>query len=329
MKRYFLGVDVGNTKSHALIADETGRCVSLGATGPGNHEVLGVDGFRQALNQVVQQSLQAANIGVEQIAGAGYGIAGYDWPSDRQLMDEVIATLGINAPYAVENDSFLGLIAGTSAGWGVSVSAGTSGNSQGRDRHGNKGRITGNGAVFGEYGGGVELVAAALQAVSRAWSLRGPQTSISERFVQSVGAKDVSDLLEGLARGRYRLGATNAPLVFEAAAEGDAVAHNLLVWISRELGNLAMGIVHQLDIADQAFEVVMAGSFYKGSPVIAQVLQETIHEFAPHARLIRLDAPPVVGGVMLGMEQACVDFVPLRATLIQSASDLLEDMLDG
>ena len=34
MTRYFLGVDVGATKSHALIADETGRAVGFGPPGP-------------------------------------------------------------------------------------------------------------------------------------------------------------------------------------------------------------------------------------------------------------------------------------------------------
>ena len=34
MTRYYLGVDIGATKSHALIADETGRVVGFGAAGP-------------------------------------------------------------------------------------------------------------------------------------------------------------------------------------------------------------------------------------------------------------------------------------------------------
>jgi N-acetylglucosamine kinase-like BadF-type ATPase len=34
--RYFLGVDAGGTKTHALITDETGQAVGFGAGGPGN-----------------------------------------------------------------------------------------------------------------------------------------------------------------------------------------------------------------------------------------------------------------------------------------------------
>ncbi len=34
----FLGVDIGDMKSHALIADESGQALGMGVGGPGNHE---------------------------------------------------------------------------------------------------------------------------------------------------------------------------------------------------------------------------------------------------------------------------------------------------
>ena len=45
MTRYYLGVDVGATKSHALIADESGRAVGFAAAGPGTRQVVGYDGL--------------------------------------------------------------------------------------------------------------------------------------------------------------------------------------------------------------------------------------------------------------------------------------------
>ena len=78
--RYFLGVDTGATKSHALIADECGRALGFGESGPGNYEAVGWDGMRQALHTITHQALASAGIAREQITGAGFGIAGYDWP---------------------------------------------------------------------------------------------------------------------------------------------------------------------------------------------------------------------------------------------------------
>ncbi len=80
MKRHYLGVDVGATKSHALIADETGRAVGFGAAGPGNHEVVGYDGLIAALGESAGQALAVAGIDRRQVAGAGFGVGGYDWP---------------------------------------------------------------------------------------------------------------------------------------------------------------------------------------------------------------------------------------------------------
>ena len=145
MTRYFLGVDIGNTKSHALICDETGQALGCGIGGPGNHETYGKDGFQRVLNGVVTEAIRAANIAPGDIVGAGYGIAGYDWSEDRPLIDEVIASLGLTVPYQAYIDAVPGLVAGASRGWGVSVTSGTGVNAFGRDASGNLARMTGNG----------------------------------------------------------------------------------------------------------------------------------------------------------------------------------------
>jgi N-acetylglucosamine kinase-like BadF-type ATPase len=100
MTRHFLGVDIGATKSHALIADERGYAVSFGEHGAGNYEVVGWDGLRRALHAVVEQALAFADIGVEQLAGAGFGIAGYDWPGGLEPHLQAIASLGLSASYS-------------------------------------------------------------------------------------------------------------------------------------------------------------------------------------------------------------------------------------
>jgi N-acetylglucosamine kinase-like BadF-type ATPase len=323
MAQYFLGVDTGNTKSHALIVDESGQAVGFGSAGPGNHESLGVDGFTKVLCAVVDRALEHAQITVTGIAGAGFGIAGYDWPSDRSLMDRAIGGLGLNAPYDVVNDAMIGLVAGATEGWGVSISAGTSSNARGRDRNGKIGRMIGSGSYFGEYGGGHELVDKAAEAIGRAWSKRGEETALTDIFVRHVGANDVDDFLEGLVRERYTLRATDAPLVFDAASNGDRVAQGLIKWIGCGLGDLAVGIIHQLSLGTEDFEVVLAGSFYNGSPLVAETMREVIHPIAPGAKLVRLDAPPVVGAALLGMERAGVDFVPVRTKAITTTTQLL------
>jgi N-acetylglucosamine kinase-like BadF-type ATPase len=255
--------------------------------------------------------------------GAGFGIGGYDWPTQRELTLGSISTLGLSASVEIVNDAMLGLLAGAEQSWGVAVVAGTSCNCWGRDEHGKEGRMTGF-SWLGEAAGAGELVAKALQAIALAWTWRGPSTRLAEAFVELTGSRDVEDLLEGLTTHRLHVGASAAPLVFRVADEGDQVAQELVVWAGRELASMALGVVRQLSLESLSFDVVLAGSFFNGSPVLAETMRETIHQVAPGARLVRLHVPPVVGAVVLGMEQGGLKQSALRSTLIESAKRMLK-----
>ncbi len=323
MNRYFLGIDIGATKSHALVADEYGQVVGFSACGPGSHEVIGYEGLRHVLHTLTDVILASADIAKAEIAGAGFGIAGYDWPGDAAPHRQAIASLELSAPYALVNDTIIGLVAGATEGWGIGVVAGTGSNCWGRDRQGREGRMTGGGEMFAEYAGGGDIVAKAIQAVALAWGQRGPTTRLTEAFLALTGASDVLALLEGLYRGHYALTSMHAPIVFQVAAEGDATAQDIVRWAGRELGSLANGVIRQLGFEALDFEVVQIGSLYNGSPLLGETMMATIQAVAPGARAVRLTVPPVVGGVLLGMEQAGADSRPLREQLIQSTQQAL------
>jgi N-acetylglucosamine kinase-like BadF-type ATPase len=176
---------------------------------------------------------------------------------------------------------------------------------------------------LGEAAGAGELVVKALQAVAHEWTRRGPATRLSQALVEYAGAQDVEALLTGLTLDTLEVGPEAAPVVFRVAAEGDPVAEELIRWAGRELASMAIGVIRQLNFEAETFEVVLAGSFFKGSPVLAEVMRQTIHVVAPGARLVRLDAPPVVGGVVLGMKLAGLETSAVRETLIRSTRELM------
>ncbi len=323
MKQYFLGVDVGGTKSHAIISDETGRILGFGAGGTGNHEMIGYLGFADVLDSVTGQALKSAGLQKQDLTAIGMGIAGLDWPTDEPLHRDVIGQLRFYSPMELVNDAVIGLIVGSRAGWGISLVAGTGSNCRGRDATGREGRVSGVGHWSGEYGGGGDLVRHAMHSVTKAWCSRGPETSLSQKFVEHAGAHDVSDLLEGLSRERYQLSGGAVMVVFEAAYEGDPVAIEAVRWLGSELGDLAIGVIRQLQFETLTFDLVLTGSVYKGSPLVAESVGQTVHQVAPGATLVRLTAPPVVGAVMLAMEQVKVDHILLREPLIQSTNRML------
>ena len=81
--RYYLGVDLGATKTHALIADKNGAALGFGESGPGNHETVGYDGMFASMQTALEQALNASALTKADIAGAGFGVAGFDWFQGR------------------------------------------------------------------------------------------------------------------------------------------------------------------------------------------------------------------------------------------------------
>ncbi len=181
---YFVGIDVGATKTHALIADDTGRAVGFGEAGPGNHESVGYPGLVEALGLATTRALANAGLARGDMAGAGFGVAGYDWPDEREATLAAIATLGLSAPVGAVNDTLIGLLAGSEAGWGVAVVSGTGCNCCGWDRtRQRQGQVTGGGQMMGEAAGAGEVVMRAVRAVAYAWSQRGPATQLTQALI--------------------------------------------------------------------------------------------------------------------------------------------------
>ena len=242
---------------------------------------------------------------LEDVSAAGLGVAGYDWPSQRQRMLDVLAELGFSMPLEIVNDAILGLLAGSQAGWGLAVIAGTSCNCWGWDRTRQRvGHTTGGGWMMGEHAGGSELVQKAIQAMAYEWTRRGSPTALTPLFVARAGADNLESLIEGLMTGKYHLDASAARLVFKAAAAGDPVAEDLARWAGKELGELANAVIRQLGFEELQFDVVQMGSLWKGSPLLSRSMQETVHACAPGARLVRLRVPPVNGAIVLAGQVA-------------------------
>ncbi len=323
--KYFLGIDVGSSKTHALIADESGRCIGFGKAWGGNHQVVGYDGFTDVLKQSFEQASQMANVRAEQIAGAGFGVAGYDFPSDREPHLESIAKIGLSCPVDVVNDGVNGLLVGTTHGIGVNVTAGSGVNCRGRGPNGEEGRIVGNGSSFGEFGGGIEIVWRGLHMVNYAWIKRIPPTALTAIYLDATGAKDELDLMEGLSNDYYHLFPFIAVKIFEAAQAGDTASREVIHWAGEELGWLAVSVVRQIGMKQAEVEIVQSGSVFDGGEMLTEPMLQVIFQHVPKARITRLDGPPVVGPLLLGMHMAGVDGYPFRQTLIQTAKELVQE----
>jgi N-acetylglucosamine kinase-like BadF-type ATPase len=321
--RYFLGVDVGGTKTHAFIADESGQALGYGLAGPGNWEAVGYDGLTSNLLEITTQASAMARISLQEIAGTGMGLAGYDWPSQRLAHLDAILPLQLPCPVEIVNDTTLGLLAGAAEGWGISIVSGTGCNCRGWSKdYKREGRVVGGAGWSGEAAGAFDIVYRAMQAITFEWDKRGPATALTPAFIEVTGATSLDDLIEGMYIGKYGLTPYDARLVFQIASQNDPAALDVVRWAGDQLGQMACGVIRQLGFEQEVFDVVLIGSLFDGHSLMAETLGETVHTIAPGARLVRLNVPPVVGGVILGMQSAGLDARPIRSTLIETAKIL-------
>ena len=322
--RYFLGIDVGSSKTHALLADEEGRCIGFGEAGGGNHQGVGYGRLSDVLLKSFQGASETSGVVKDQIAGAGFGVAGYDFPSERNDHLQAIVPLGLSCPLEIVNDGANGLISGTSHGVGVNVTAGSGTNCRGRGKNGKEGRVVGNGVMFGEYGGAIEIVYRAMQFVSHAWIQRTPPTKLTQIFLEATGAKDEADLMEGVSHEHYHLFPYIAVEIMNAAREGDHAAFEVIRWSGEELGWLAVSVARQIEMENEEVEIVQSGSVFKAGELIIEPMRDIIMRHVPKAKMIPLDGPPVVGPLMLGMQMAGIDPYPMRKKLIETAKELVK-----
>lgn len=125
--------------------------------------------------------------------------------------------------------------------------------------------------------------------------------------------------MEGYTEGRYLIGAGAAPLIFGVAEQGDTAARDLIHWAGSELGEMACGVIRQLEFENLAFDVVLAGGMFEGGPLLIEPTQETILSVAPRANFVRLTVPPVMGAVVIGMEAFGLRVTPEIRTRIQQS----------
>jgi N-acetylglucosamine kinase-like BadF-type ATPase len=327
MREYYLGIDIGGSKSHALICNQQGLAIGFGVNGSGNWEIVGYPGLQKTLHSITTQALSEANLDIDDICGAGFGIAGYDWPSQITDLLPVVKTLELNAPFEIVNDTNIGLLAGASEGWGIALVAGSGSNCRGWNQNNVEGRMVSGSAWAGENGGGTDLVRRALRAIAHHWTQRGPDTLLTHVFLSHTNAKDLADFIEQIELGNYHFEATAAEWVFEAARQRDPVAQNIICETGRVLADMACGVIRQLDLHATQFEIVLVGSLYQGSELLTATIKEIVYQLAPKARFIQLTVPPVIGGVLLGMQQTRGYSYSTRDTLVQSTLDLLQDRI--
>jgi N-acetylglucosamine kinase-like BadF-type ATPase len=297
MRSLVLGVDGGNTKSLALVADLDGRVVGTGRAGCGDIYASTVEPALAELDVAVGCALREADASPDEIVAAGFSLAGADWPEDHAFLEaEMGRRLGPSTRIVVVNDALGALRGGTPAGEGVAVVAGT-GSAIGARRH----ERTWHASFWGEDGGALTIGHAALRAMVRAELALDPPVQFNDAALAALGASSVEDLLHHATRRRATrtMLASLAPVILDAADDGDPIALRIVLAAGQRLAEYAGVAARTVGLGDDPYPLVLAGGVFRHpSPLIRTEIIASL----PGARVIDAAFEPVAGALLLGFD---------------------------
>jgi N-acetylglucosamine kinase-like BadF-type ATPase len=299
--QHVIGIDAGGTKTHGLLADQSGRVVGE-ATGPGaNISTGGELAVEKSLHEVIDRLLAGGEVVPSAIA---IGMAGADRPDDHRVVRAILHRILRGTRAVVTHDALVALVAGAGDGPGLVLIAGTGSIAFGRDRGNRSARAGGWGYVLADEGSGYWIGRQALAAVMRESDGRGPVTALTPAILAALRLDRPAEIGPRVYHGELPLAsiAALAPLVGEAAAAGDALAADILARAADELCLAATAVIRRLNMGGDSFPCLLSGGIFS-VPALSTDLTRRLAEVAPHAAVRRLVEPPAAGAVRLALEE--------------------------
>ena len=324
-----IAVDGGGSKVDAVTVARDGAVLGTARVEPSDspdrppgdlaNVVSAVEALRASTGADAQRP-PFASLGIFCLAGA-------DLPSDERTLLRRVERQGWTTKTIVRNDTFAVLRAGTERTWGVGVVCGFGTNCTAVAPDGKTYRFPALGWIAGDWGGGSDIGEAALWHAVRSEDGRGKRTSLASAVPAHFGLRRPRQVMQAIYFGRLSESrvAELPPLVFEAAADGDAVARSIVDRQADEVVAMAGTAIRRLRMTELDVHVVLGGGIFRNEFVpFFERIDESIRRVAPAASLNVLTAAPVLGAALLGLDRigaSAAAKARLRAALTDVSSN--------
>lgn len=300
------GIDGGATKTICIIADSRGKVVGRGVSGSSNYHNVGISNAKKALLQSIKRAASNAGLRRLRFKVACFGMAGLDSPYDRKIIPKFIRD-GIKfcEKITVVHDSVIALYGATGGAPGLIVEAGTGSFGAGLNKRGEIKRVGGWGNIVGDEGSAYEIGRQALKALLRSYDGREIKTLLTAKIMKFLKLRAEEDLGQRVYAERMSVAdiAAVAPLVVEAADEGDEVAKRILAEAGRELAIHAIAIAKALGMENEEVEAYTTGGVFKAGSHVFKPFEEEIKKVMPRTRLASPRFEPAMGAVLLALRE--------------------------
>jgi len=289
MKRV-LGIEGGGTKTEWLYADESGTALRSGVL-PASNLRLVSDAFLEELFRVLPAD--PTHVGVF-LAGCATG-------ADRARLRACAARVWPQAELAVGSDRESGFAAAFGGADGVTVIAGTGSAITGR-RAGRYEKAGGWGQLLGDIGSGYHLAVQALRHVLWAYDLTRHVTQPGENILSALALNRLEELVSWAEEADKMAVAKLAPVVFQAAAGGDAEMGAILEGGACALADGACATIARLGFEEPP-EIKLQGGLFLHHPEYAERFYHRFAQTFPAARVSVCTESGAAGSVWLARRE--------------------------
>lgn len=302
----FLGVDGGGAKTIAAVTDHEGHIIAAGRAGCSNYQSVGERAAGRELRAAIDGALRTSGAALEDIAAAGFGIAGADRAPEMAIVSQMVEQFAPVPRRFVENDALLVLRAATKDAVGVGLVADTATSCVGRDRYGRRLQVGGMGAVSGDVGYADDL---AMRTVGAAWMAsdgRSASSSMVRAVPEALGVERMDEIPRLLVHG-----VLPEPLVrkvvdclFREGERGDGMAARIIEDTGERLGAAAAAVMRSLVLRGANAVVVLGGAMFQDPShhLIVEATQRRIRQTISEAHVILLHVEPVIGAVLFARD---------------------------
>ncbi len=305
MKEGFLiGIDGGGTKTKGAITDLPGSILSEKQTGSTNVHIVGYEVAARRLWNLIRELANQADGRLSAVSVVVAGVAGMGCPSDRKAYLATLKRVAGKVRFSwrkvqVRTDAEIALAGAFLGSPGIVVIAGTGSIVIGKDERGDMHRVGGWGREFGDEGGGFQLGRKALAAVAKASDGRSGPTALTDALLQRLKLTDVSGLVEKVSRNTLDV-STLAPLVLEAAEQGDKVAKEIVKQSADELIDHVRALISKIQIKRKV-DVAFIGGLIDQPNVYSNLLENKLSSVLPQVNVRPPLSNPVRGAIYLGL----------------------------
>ena len=295
-----LGVEGGGTKTAWMLVErpvprggDAGlqfHIVDQGKLPPANFRLITREHLRAILEELPKE-----------IDRAGIFLAGCGPGEDQQSLSSLCAEIWPSAKIIVGNDRDSGLAAALDHGDGIVVNAGSGSSVTGR--RGDKIEKAGGwGHILGDAGGGYFLVIQALRLILREYDLHRGDVQFTAKILRALSLNNLDELVRWAETADKMEIAMRAPVVFEAAASGDARVMEIVEEGARVLCEYTEAVASRLHLLAPKV-VLMGGLFYRDS-IYTHAFRRRLKKNLPDARVATAERPPELGAAWLAAELA-------------------------